>query len=155
MSSAQHRANTHPPAFCSYTPYIHHTCTWHHIIHMLYISVPRQVRPGGCEVHIGKGRVHNQIIALDSAPSLGRISDIHESRVVHLKLVLTFSMHAVVVGHSPTSTSHPMSRDPRPSPFFATLPLPYIVLNANQKKTTNNAEAWERSYIYLWTCYYC
>ena len=114
-----------------------------------YISVPRQVRPGGCEVHIGKGRVHNQIIALDSAPSLGRTSDIHESRAVHLKLVLTFSMHAFVVGHPPTSTSHPMSRDPRPSPFFATLPLPYIVLNANQKKTTNNAEAWERSYIYL------
>ena len=38
---------------------------------------------------------------------------------------------------------------PRPSPFFTTLPLPYITLNANRKKNKTE-KAWERHY----TCSY-
>ena len=108
---------------------------------------------GGREVDVGrKGSHTNNILDLSSsssAPTIARTPDVNEidsTRPSPVRNSLYRILHtSLLMCMAPPYVIHVIGV-PRPSPFFAALLLPCVILNANRR--TNTGNAWERGYTH-------
>ena len=105
---------------------------------------------GGCEVNVGGRGPHSNnaldfIIECSNDSQDPRCSQDLQYSTSPVRNSLYCLLHEFEMGNiPPTATSHPpdiihVISVPRPSAFFTALPLPHIILNANQRTKMGEA----------------